>query len=344
MGSAGNVTDATADWVDRLYDAARLPPYAVGLAVALGLFAFFGALALLTGELQPALRTGIFRERNVRIGITLTLLVAYLPTAQRYLVLATRRNLDAVRGMTRGGAERPAAASRPHRRFRIPWVVALVPAVALIIDRDPSLYFRPGYWGAGTFWSWSTGLLFAWSIDRFSRATFAGARQLSAAAKTLGRVDLFDRRWLSPFAQQGLLCALLWLAIPALFAFNLGDAPVILAFIPLTLLCTATGLAAMLLPSLGVRRRLQAAKQAELARVHRALGGDERALADSQIAARHSEPSLADLLAYEQFLRQIPVWPFDQTTWLRFGLYLALPLGSWLGGAVVERLLGAALD
>jgi hypothetical protein len=29
---------------------------------------------------------------------------------------------------------------------------------------------------------------------------------------------------------------------------------------------------------------------------------------------------------------------------LRLTLYLALPIGSWIGGALVERLLGAALD
>jgi hypothetical protein len=29
---------------------------------------------------------------------------------------------------------------------------------------------------------------------------------------------------------------------------------------------------------------------------------------------------------------------------LRFGLYLAIPLGSWLGGALVERLLTTALE
>jgi hypothetical protein len=31
-------------------------------------------------------------------------------------------------------------------------------------------------------------------------------------------------------------------------------------------------------------------------------------------------------------------------TLLRLTLYLALPIGSWIGGALVERLLGAALD
>ena len=37
-------------------------------------------------------------------------------------------------------------------------------------------------------------------------------------------------------------------------------------------------------------------------------------------------------------------WPFDAGMRLRFLFYLAIPVGSWLGGALVERLLGAALD
>jgi hypothetical protein len=37
-------------------------------------------------------------------------------------------------------------------------------------------------------------------------------------------------------------------------------------------------------------------------------------------------------------------WPFDAPTLARFLLYVAIPLGSWIGGAPVERLLGAALD
>jgi hypothetical protein len=31
------------------------------------------------------------------------------------------------------------------------------------------------------------------------------------------------------------------------------------------------------------------------------------------------------------------VWPFDAPIRLRFTLFLLLPLGSWLGGALVER-------
>lgn len=30
-------------------------------------------------------------------------------------------------------------------------------------------------------------------------------------------------------------------------------------------------------------------------------------------------------------------WPFDTSTVLRFARYLLIPLGSWFGGAMVER-------
>ncbi len=37
-------------------------------------------------------------------------------------------------------------------------------------------------------------------------------------------------------------------------------------------------------------------------------------------------------------------WPFDTSTFLRFALYLLIPMGSWFGGAVVERLLREMID
>jgi hypothetical protein len=36
--------------------------------------------------------------------------------------------------------------------------------------------------------------------------------------------------------------------------------------------------------------------------------------------------------------------PFDTPTLVRFALFLLIPLGSWLGGAVVERVVDLVLD
>ena len=51
-----------------------------------------------------------------------------------------------------------------------------------------------------------------------------------------------------------------------------------------------------------------------------------------------------DIRHYERFVRDLPTTPFDAGSRLRFVLYLALPLGSWLGGALVERAIGLLLD
>ena len=53
---------------------------------------------------------------------------------------------------------------------------------------------------------------------------------------------------------------------------------------------------------------------------------------------------LADLLAYEKRIGDVPEWPLDVPTLLRFALFLAIPVGSWLGGALVERLVDLTLD
>jgi hypothetical protein len=37
-------------------------------------------------------------------------------------------------------------------------------------------------------------------------------------------------------------------------------------------------------------------------------------------------------------------WRFDTPTLVRFALFLLIPLGSWLGGAVVERVVDLVLD
>jgi hypothetical protein len=39
-----------------------------------------------------------------------------------------------------------------------------------------------------------------------------------------------------------------------------------------------------------------------------------------------------------RYVEDLSTSPFTQASRLRFGLYLALPLGSWLGGALVDWL------
>jgi hypothetical protein len=67
-----------------------------------------------------------------------------------------------------------------------------------------------------------------------------------------------------------------------------------------------------------------------------AVGCGDRRRADSA--------GLADLIEYRRLVEAVPEWPLDPSLRARFLLYLVLPLGSWLGGALVERLIDVALD
>ena len=52
---------------------------------------------------------------------------------------------------------------------------------------------------------------------------------------------------------------------------------------------------------------------------------------------------MADLIAFHSWVERVREWPMGGATVLRGFLVAGLAAGSWLGGAVVERLLEALL-
>jgi hypothetical protein len=51
-----------------------------------------------------------------------------------------------------------------------------------------------------------------------------------------------------------------------------------------------------------------------------------------------------EIVAYKQVVDGVREWPFDASTVMRFALYLLIPLASWSGGAVVERVIDSLLE
>jgi hypothetical protein len=136
-----------------------------------------------------------------------------------------------------------------------------------------------------------------------------------------------------------LLWVMLSVLISLLFLAPWSSDPA-LAFLTLVFVLAA---ALLLLPAWGVHRRILAAKQAELARIREVIRSGRQSLLEAPAAGSNPPGRLADAVAYEARIASIATWPFDLSTLLRFALYVALGLGSWLGAAIVERLLGAVL-
>ena len=114
----------------------------------------------------------------------------------------------------------------------------------------------------------------------------------------------------------------LWVVL-SIFAINVG-----------------VGLMFLLAPALDIRSLIRDVKREELVRLEPLLrqSRDDALTGDTATHGR-----LTDLLAYKTQIESTPEWPFDSSTLLRFGLYLLIPIGTMVGGALVERVVDLVL-
>src|SRR5690606_17069849 len=135
----------------------------------------------------------------------------------------------------------------------------------------------------------------------------------------------------------GLRAAAYWFlgtSIATLLVIDSGTWGIVAAVNSVTL---AIGVFSLLLPSRGVHESLRAARARELRRVRGELDQLRARILTARSDAAEAARMQA-LLAWEARVVAMPVWPFDTPTVVRFLLILLVPLGSWLGGALVERL------
>jgi len=154
--------------------------------------------------------------------------------------------------------------------------------------------------------------------------------------------DLLDPEAFSPFAAVGLMNAGLWLvgsAIASLLVTSTANMWVVIVVIIVT---TGFGAAGLIVPSRGLHAHIRARKREELAKIRHAIA-DERATLFSGSDRSSVPPRMNDMLAYEARIESVREWPFDTSTLGRFALFLLIPLVSWIGGALVERIVDSAL-
>jgi hypothetical protein len=192
---------------------------------------------------------------------------------------------------------------------------------------------------------WQNALA-SWLLVRTIAHDLGVSRVFSQAAERHAEIELFDLTPLAPLAGRGLQSALLIVLGISLFSLILGARGDISPLVPM--IQTATVLLAafaLVLPSLGTRRRVRAAKREELARLSAEIRAVQAQRAPMEGPEwREIESRLATLLALKQHVAATREWPFDLGTLGRFLLYAAIGVGSWLGAAAVERLLDLLLS
>ena len=184
-------------------------------------------------------------------------------------------------------------------------------------------------------------LLLGWLVGRGSYFLSTGVWDKFAPKRQ--NIDLLNLESIYIIGRSGLGAALVWfiiIAIAGLLILPTVDSGLWFV-ISLFAISLGGGLAFLLAPARKIRSLIREVKHKQLAHLEPLL---RQACDDALASKESSQGRLGDLLAYEKRVKSIPEWSFDSSTLFRFGLYLFIPVGSMVGGALVERIVAFMLD
>jgi hypothetical protein len=341
-------------WTLRLYDAIPVAAGWTGAMLAAVLYSLFLIVEAAVGRTPIRLEGDFFEHsREALITLMLCALLAYLCTATVSAVREAPRAAEGLRDLLEGSdRELDAlvieAGIRPRRALFVAGIAGVLLSLLFPFFEMGQEGWSPYDWRMWTpesTWHRALTPFIGWWSGRLIAVMLIDSRRHSALARRIAAIDLLDLRSLVPFTRLGLSNALRVIGLAAIFSLMLADVSRYGVMVLLmSALTVASATTALLLPVRGVHARIRAAKLEELDRVNRAIRGDGEALRGSALVEREATPSLADLVAYRTLVESAREWPFNASTFRRFGLYLMIPLGSWMGGALVERLIDAALE
>jgi hypothetical protein len=310
--------------------------------LALGLLLVLFALEIALGRFAEY-DVDTYRE-DLRIAVVLCLFAAYLPAAWLYSVRSARRTANELApSLTRGGGtaglEEAGRFDRAGLRKAGVVGVALLVVAFVFAESGLSNFSALGQLSPEGYFHRVLLVWVGWFGGRFTYAIWVESKRFSQIGRERVEIDLLDLASVAPLIRYGHRQALVMIgafSVLALMFYDSEAAPyltwLLLAASLSTLLLATVGL---VIPVRGVHDAIAREKAHELARVNDQI---RRARAGSGAL-----PSLADWIAYRGLIASVREWPVDAPTLRRFALYLAIPLGSWLGGALVERMVDALL-
>jgi len=289
--------------------------------------------------------TGVLRD--FRIAVVHCLLVGYVPAAFLAVVRGGRktvRDLQAALDCTPDECE---ALAGSIRFSSIGLTVAVLIGLAIGVGTPylappvPEDLWNPATWDAEVVWHRILGPLLAMGSVVLAYAIVSVSRRMSRLAVDLKSIDLFDLDPLIPFTQRGLGNALLlmgFVAIAGLMVLTETGFG-LLGLLVGSAILLAAGMA-FVLPLRGVHRRIKQAKGAELGWVDAELRQQRTVLKSGE---ERTSGDLSDLAAYRDLVRSVRDWPITTSSYVRFALYLLIPVVSWAAAALVERFIDALI-
>ena len=324
----------TTPWTLRVYDALPGKPVWIGVVLTLGLVALFLVGRVLTGGAENS------SPEDLRIAITQILQTAYSASAYAYVLMTARRT-------TRKLA--PVAQHLPHwqaaleRAGKHPWwLLPLIGAANFVLvgvtvtnatTPAPTNPWAWQSWNYDVVWHRATTLMFVWWISCFCYVTVVESARLSRLSEDIESLDILDLGPYRPLIRQGLTNALLVVGVVSVLSLLAIDSRYWSALVIFWFAFHALAWLGLMLPLRSIRKKIRAAKERELDWCRQRL----QAARDALKTGGDTQQPIDEIMAYQGLIESIRNWPFDNPTLVRFTLYLLIPLGSWLGGAFVER-------
>lgn len=333
----------------RLAEAMRVPSLLVWVVVSLIVLALCAAWHNVTGAWRGLAVGGEpFWQTPWRLEIVFAVILGYVFACGGWIVRNVRRDLDALSPVLALDPSELAAARADVGLFSPRALLAAGAggaAVGLVVHATVNALLPPDHPALDDrSWRFLRDVT-VWTFSiRLIAVVVGSSQRVSRLSERAARIDLFDLRGLAPLTRIGLRSALAF-ALAASMIAAMGTDELTL---PVTLVTMAivgiVGAFTMVLPVRGVHRAIRAAKDAELLAVRAAIARTRAGALAGGAAGAGDATRLGGLLAYEARVAGVGEWPFDVGTFVRFAAFLALPLGSWIGGAlvdwVVSRMLG----
>jgi len=324
----------TAPWTLRVYDALPGNPFSIGIGFTIGLLlVFFVGRSLIEAANNST-------PGDLRIAITQILITTYSASAYAYLLMTARKTTHDLTPVAQHIPQWQLIVDRAGKHPR--WVLLLVGAAGYLIvgvaatnvtTAGPINPWDWQLWNYDIFWHRATTVSFVWWLACLSYVSIAESTRLSRLSENIESVDILDLGPYQPLIRQGLTNALLVIGVVSVMSLLGVESRYWPTLAGSWIVFIVLAWVGMMLPLRGIRKKIRAAKYQELEWCRQSLMASRDALKSDA----GEQQSIAEIVAYKTMIENIRNWPFDNPTLLRFALYLLIPLGSWLGGAFVER-------
>jgi hypothetical protein len=320
------------------------PGRALLFGVAIVLVLELAHLAVTLAFVEVPSVAWLFERGNYRINVIISLLTGFSAAAVAYGSVAERRDFELRRRELGWSAERLGALIA-HRGPRpgpaLACGLALAPFGTLLItgaDTSRPFPFTEDPWTVSIAWATVTNLILFCTIGVMAYSTWVWRRVEHALDAEPATLDLLDTAPDRRMAAAGLRRSFFWIAGSSLASLVFVDLDFswMTGIVVSVTLCVGTAL--FVSPLRKLARRIRTAKAAELDRVRARIRTARDALLSGYPAGAGMSSELPALLAYEDRIEAVKPWAVDVSQTLRFVTLLALAVGSWLGGSIMDHI------